>query len=59
MHDGVETELTRGQRIDKDTEILMKRVTTETRYKLGAKISFSVDEFKVLHSAAGVSLKTS
>ncbi len=48
MCDGVETELAIGQSFEKDTEILMKRVTTETHYKLGDKIAFSVDEFKTI-----------
>ena len=37
IHDGVETE----QRFEKDTEILVKRLTTD-------KISFTIDEFKVI-----------
>jgi hypothetical protein len=48
MHDAVETELVAGQSFEKDTEILMKRVTTETRYKLDDKNSFSLDEDKVI-----------
>lgn len=48
LEDGAETELAVGQQFGKDTEIFMKRVTTETRYNLGDKITFSADEFKII-----------
>jgi hypothetical protein len=48
MEDGTETELATGQVFEKDTEILVKRVTDQRTYKLGDKISFSIDEFKAI-----------
>jgi len=48
VKDGVETEIAIGQVFEKDTKIFMKRVTSEVSYKVGEKISFTVDEFKTI-----------
>lgn len=51
VKDGAEIELVRGHVVEKDTEILMKRITGETSYKLGSRISFTPDEFQAIGMA--------
>jgi hypothetical protein len=43
--DGKEIELAKGQYFAKDTQVLMKRVTENTVYKIGEEINFTVEEF--------------
>jgi hypothetical protein len=45
VQDREEIELARGQYFERDTQILMKRVTEETVYKIGDEINFTVEEF--------------
>jgi hypothetical protein len=51
LKDGAEVELARGDRFEKDTEVLVKRTIKKSHYGSGDRISFTGDEFRDISMA--------